>query len=50
MISELKIESFRGFTSLDLRGLKRVNLVVGENNAGKTSLLEGIFREFIAAF
>jgi predicted ATPase len=42
MITELRIENFRGFASLDLKNLKRVNLVVGENNAGKTSLLEAI--------
>jgi len=42
MINELRIENFRGFTSLELKDLKRVNLVVGENNAGKTSLLEAI--------
>ncbi len=42
MIDEIKIENFRGFTSLKLPSLKRVNLIVGENNAGKTSLLEAI--------
>jgi ABC-type transport system involved in cytochrome c biogenesis ATPase subunit len=42
MIDEIKIENFRGFTSLTLPSLKRVNLIVGENNAGKTSLLEAI--------
>jgi len=43
MIDELRIENFRGFASLKLRDLKRVNLVVGQNNSGKTSLLEAIF-------
>jgi energy-coupling factor transporter ATP-binding protein EcfA2 len=42
MIDEIKIENFRGFTALTLPNLKRVNLIVGENNAGKTSLLEAI--------
>lgn len=42
MIDELEITNFRGFSHLELKGLKRVNLVVGENNAGKTSLLEAI--------
>jgi hypothetical protein len=42
MIEELALENFRGFRSLDLRGLKPVNLIVGHNNTGKTSLLEGI--------
>ena len=42
MIEELVFENFRGFRSLDLKGLKPVNLIVGHNNTGKTSLLEGI--------
>ena len=43
MITELTLENFRGFRSLELKGFKRVNLIVGHNNAGKTSLLEAIF-------
>jgi hypothetical protein len=43
MINELTLENFRGFRSLELKGLKRVNLIVGHNNSGKTSLLEGLF-------
>jgi ABC-type transport system involved in cytochrome c biogenesis ATPase subunit len=42
MINELRIQNFRGFASLELPDLKRVNLVVGQNNSGKTSLLEAI--------
>jgi hypothetical protein len=42
MINELTLSNFRGFGSLELRNLKRVNLVVGHNNTGKTSLLEGV--------
>jgi AAA domain, putative AbiEii toxin, Type IV TA system/AAA ATPase domain len=42
MFSSLTFQNFRGFENLQLEGLKRVNLVVGRNNAGKTSLLEGI--------
>lgn len=42
MIDQLKIENFRGFRSLHLQGLKRVNLIVGSNNSGKTSLLEAV--------
>ncbi|MCX6922694.1 MAG: AAA family ATPase, partial [Verrucomicrobia bacterium] len=41
MIEELVLENFRGFRSLHLQGLKPVNLIVGHNNTGKTSLLEG---------
>jgi ABC-type transport system involved in cytochrome c biogenesis ATPase subunit len=42
MINELSLTNFRGFGSLELKGLKRVNLIVGHNNTGKTSLLEGL--------
>ena len=42
MINEVKIENFRGFASLELKDLKRVNLLVGENDSGKTSLLEAV--------
>lgn len=41
-ISNLRLSSFRGFKSLELLGLKSVNLIVGQNNTGKTSLLESI--------
>lgn len=43
MLNEIKLENFRGFRSLELKELKRVNLIVGQNNAGKTSLLEALF-------
>jgi len=42
MLTEISISNFRGFTELKLAGLGRVNLIVGKNNAGKTSLLEAI--------
>jgi hypothetical protein len=42
MIEKLQIQNFRGFSELTLEGLKRVNLVVGRNNSGKTSLLQAI--------
>lgn len=41
-ISEISIENFRGFQKLELTGLQAVNLIVGHNNAGKTSLLEAL--------
>ncbi len=40
MYSSLSIENFRGIQSLRIDSLQRINLVVGRNNAGKTSLLE----------
>ncbi|MBP0029630.1 AAA family ATPase [Roseofilum sp. Guam] len=42
MLRSVKIENFRGLQSLDLQDLGRLNLLVGANNCGKTSILEGI--------
>jgi ABC-type lipoprotein export system ATPase subunit len=42
MITKVQFTNFRGFRDLTLDGLKRVNLIVGPNNCGKTSLLEGL--------
>lgn len=39
----LSIENFRGITNLEITDMKRVNLLVGRNNCGKTSVLEGVF-------
>ena len=36
------IDSFRGIKDLYLENLNNVNLIVGPNNSGKTSLLEAI--------
>lgn len=40
--TDITIENFRGFGKLELHGLQAVNLIVGQNNAGKTSLLEAL--------
>ncbi len=37
------IENFRGFKKINISDLKRVNLFVGKNNSGKTSVMEAIF-------
>lgn len=42
MLTELTLTKFRAFDSFKLRGLGRVNLLVGTNNCGKTSVLEAI--------
>lgn len=39
-ISNLNIESFRGIRNLELNDLSNVNILVGANNCGKTSVLE----------
>lgn len=41
--SEVKIHRFRGISEMALSTLSDVNLFVGENNCGKTSLLEAIY-------
>lgn len=43
MIESAILKNFRCFEDLSLKRLRRVNLIVGANNAGKTTLLEGIF-------
>jgi ABC-type branched-subunit amino acid transport system ATPase component len=42
MIKSLRAENFRCFKDIDLADLRRVNVVVGKNAAGKTALLETI--------
>ena len=42
MLKELTIDGFRAFDHFELKELTRVNLVVGENNSGKTTLLEAV--------
>jgi AAA15 family ATPase/GTPase len=42
MLKSVKIENFRGLQSLELQNLGRLNLLVGANNCGKTSILEAI--------
>jgi predicted ATPase len=43
MINEIDIRNFRCFQRLHLGNCKRVNVIVGDNGAGKTSLLEAVF-------
>ena len=43
MFNNVRIRSFRGFEGLQIDELSRVNLVTGNNNSGKTTLLEALF-------
>jgi len=43
MIKSLKIDGYRGFKHFEMSGLGRINLLVGANNSGKTSLLEALY-------
>lgn len=40
MLKNIKVAAYRGFRELNVEGLNRVNLFVGQNNSGKTSILE----------
>lgn len=41
--SEINVSKFRGISDLHLKNLRRINLFVGANNSGKTTLLEAIY-------
>jgi energy-coupling factor transporter ATP-binding protein EcfA2 len=41
-IDSVELENYRGFKVLRVRGLTAINLFVGANNSGKTTLLEAI--------
>lgn len=43
MYSRISIKNFRGIGSLEVDGLRRINLIVGRNNSGKTTFLEAVF-------
>jgi hypothetical protein len=43
MYTSFTVRNYRCFEELELTGLKRINLVAGRNNVGKTALLEALF-------
>ncbi len=43
MLRDLTIQNYRCFKDFHIDGLARVNLIVGMNNNGKTSLLEAVY-------
>ncbi|MGA1356538.1 MAG: AAA family ATPase, partial [Prochlorothrix sp.] len=43
MLKTLSIDNFRGFKHFELKPLGQINLLVGANNSGKTSILEAIY-------
>lgn len=43
MYRTITVENLRGFRSLAVDGLRQINLIVGQNNVGKTGLLEAIW-------
>ena len=42
MITDLHIKNFRLFEEFKIDNLARVNLIVGKNNVGKSTLLEAV--------
>ena len=43
MLRDLTILNYRCFEDFQMDGLEQINLFVGNNNSGKTSLLEAIY-------
>ena len=43
MLSNLNIENFRGIQKLDIKDMRRLVLMSGNNNVGKSSVLESVF-------
>jgi AAA domain, putative AbiEii toxin, Type IV TA system/AAA domain len=42
MLTSIHIKNFRGFRDLKIEPFKRVNLIIGQNNTGKTGILEAL--------
>ncbi len=42
MLTNVHLKNFRGFKDTTVGPLKRVNLIIGQNNTGKTGLLEAL--------
>ena len=42
MLESLRVRNFRGFQDLRVERLGRINLIAGQNNSGKTALLEAL--------
>jgi len=43
MITSIRVENFRCFEKLQIDNMGLINVIVGKNGAGKTSLLEALF-------
>ena len=46
MLRKFSVRNFRCLRELDIEPLARVNLIVGQNNVGKTALLEALYLHF----
>jgi len=43
IFENIELSNFRGFDHLNISGLSKVNVLLGNNNVGKTSILEAFF-------
>lgn len=43
MIKDIKINNFKSIYKADIKGFRRINLLFGKNDCGKTTLLESIY-------
>jgi len=43
MLDNITLENYKNFKKLELNELKRVNFIAGQNNIGKTSVMESLF-------
>ncbi len=44
-LSELAVANFKRFTFFEMKGLGQINLIFGDNNTGKTTVLEALLLE-----
>ena len=42
-LTEVRLRNFRNYTALDLTPAPHMNILIGENAAGKTNILESLF-------
>lgn len=50
MIEKIRIENFKNFEEFEFDGFRRVNLIAGKNNVGKTNLLEALYMGYTGFF
>ncbi len=43
MIKSISIKNFRGFADVSISGLRRINVLTGQNASGKTAFLEALY-------
>ncbi len=42
-LEKISIKNFRGFNNLEIDGFKKINVFLGKNNSGKSTILESLF-------